>query len=133
MECKQCKTEFESKRKDALFCSDKCRKADKRADKPEIMSDKKEIKADKMSEIIPKVSDINVRDNKPVSEIIETEQQKRYRAILAKAPKGDHEGFRDIGVLREVMSQIDQDTKHVAILTANACRIPMSDSLALTF
>lgn len=28
--CKNCKNEFEAKRRDALFCSDKCRKAYKR-------------------------------------------------------------------------------------------------------
>ena len=52
MRCLSCKKDFISKRKDARYCSDACRKADSRR----IKSDNK---ADKMSEIIKK----DVRDN----------------------------------------------------------------------
>lgn len=43
MNCKQCNSEFEAKRADALFCSDSCRKAYKR-NKSDIIPDK--IKSD---------------------------------------------------------------------------------------
>lgn len=53
MKCMQCGIDFEPKRADARFCSDKCRKASKRAN-ADIIPDK--IKSD-----TPK----NVRDNLP--------------------------------------------------------------------
>lgn len=55
MKCINCNQEFKSKREDARFCSDRCRKAHARIisdNKSDIISDKQEIKSDKQPDII---------------------------------------------------------------------------------
>lgn len=37
--CKTCSNDFQAKRSDAKYCSDACRKADKRRDKSDIVSE----------------------------------------------------------------------------------------------
>ena len=75
MKCLKCNAEFEPKRADAKFCSDKCRKASKR----DITAD---ITADNVSEIIKADVRDKVTDKLTKVKDLTHDQQRRFLFLL---------------------------------------------------